>query len=151
MSTNHTDSKLILSDDDVKHAQNLKEILSELPLNKNYDFSVRLKGKTEAVTIPSAVFRDLLALLSKIEKKENAPDNIEISTTEAAKILNVSRPFVAKLMDEGRIPCRKVGSHRRVKYEDVIAFKQKDDRARQKVIDQLIRDAQEQDMGYNDT
>jgi excisionase family DNA binding protein len=141
MSANHTDSKLILSDADVKQAHDIKEIL----------FDLRARDKSEAVTIPSAVFRDLLTLLSKIEKKENAQDNLEISTTEAAKILNVSRPFVAKLMDEGRIPCRKVGSHRRVKYEDVTAFKQKDDRARQKVIDQLIRDAQDHDMGYNDT
>ena len=141
MSANHTDSKLILSDADVKQAHDIKQIL----------FDLHAREKTEAVTIPYAVFRDLLTLLSKIEKEENAQDNIEISTTEAAKILNVSRPFVAKLMDEGRIPCRKVGSHRRVKYEDVIAFKQKDDRARKRVIDQLIRDAQDQDMGYNDT
>ena len=141
MSANHTDSKLILSDANVKQAHDIKQIL----------FDLHAREKTEAVTIPYAVFRDLLTLLSKIEKEENAQDNIEISTTEAAKILNVSRPFVAKLMNEGRIPCRKVGSHRRVKYEDVIAFKQKDDRARKRVIDQLIRDAQDQDMGYNDT
>ena len=141
MSANRTDSKLILSDADIKQAHDIKQIL----------FDLHAREKTEAVTIPYAVYRDLLTLLSKIEKDENAQDNIEISTTEAAKILNVSRPFVAKLMDEGRIPCRKVGSHRRVKYEDVIAFKQKDDRARKKVIDQLIRDAQDQDMGYNDT
>ena len=141
MSANHTDSKLILSDADVKQAHDIKQIL----------FDLHAREKTEAVTIPYAVYRDLLTLLSKIEKDENAQDNIEISTTEAAKILNVSRPFVAKLMDEGRIPCRKVGNHRRVKYEDVIAFKQKDDRARKRVIDQLIRDAQDQDMGYNDT
>jgi len=141
MSANHTDSKLILSDADVKQAHDIKQIL----------FDLHAREKTEAVTIPYAVFRDLLTLLSKIEKEENAQDNIEISTTEAAKILNVSKPFVAKLMNEGRIPCRKVGSHRRVKYEDVIAFKQKDDRARKRVIDQLIRDAQDQDMGYNDT
>ena len=141
MSANHTDSKLILSDADVKQAHDIKQIL----------FDLHAREKTEAVTIPYAVYRDLLTLLSKIEKDENAQDNIEISTTEAAKILNVSRPFVAKLMNEGRIPCRKVGSHRRVKYEDVIAFKQKDDRARKRVIDQLIRDAQDQDMGYNDT
>jgi len=141
MSANHTDSKLILSDANVKQAHDIKQIL----------FDLHAREKTEAVTIPYAVFRDLLTLLSKIEKEENAQDNIEISTTEAAKILNVSRPFVAKLMDEGRIPCRKVGNHRRVKYEDVIAFKQKDDRARKRVIDQLIRDAQDQDMGYNDT
>ncbi len=63
-------------------------------------------------------------------------------------ILNVSRPFLIKLLDEGAIPHRKVGKHRRIRMEDVMAYKAAIDRDREAVLDQLVAEAQEQDMGY---
>jgi len=63
-------------------------------------------------------------------------------------LLNVSRPFLIKLLNEGTIPHRKVGKHRRIRMEDVIAYKTAIDEERMAVLDQLTREAQEQHMGY---
>lgn len=76
------------------------------------------------------------------------PENAELTTVQAAEILNVSRPFLIRLLEDGAIPHRKVGKHRRVRLEDVMAYKAESDRQREDVLDRLVRDAQEQDMGY---
>jgi excisionase family DNA binding protein len=67
---------------------------------------------------------------------------------EAAGVLNISRPYLIKLLDEGVIPHRKVGKHRRIRMEDVMAYKARDDREREAILDQLVGEAQKQDMGY---
>jgi excisionase family DNA binding protein len=76
------------------------------------------------------------------------PENAELTTVEAAGVLNVSRPFVIELLDEKKIPFRKVGKHRRIRMADVMAFKAAIDSERQSVPDQLAAEAQVQDMGY---
>lgn len=58
------------------------------------------------------------------------------------------RPYVVKLLDEGKIPSRTVGKYRRVRFDDLMAYKRKDDEARAKVLDQLTAEAQELGLGY---
>lgn len=63
-------------------------------------------------------------------------------------MLNVSRPYLIKLLEENAIPHRKVGKHRRIRMEDVMAYKTRIDRERESVLDQLAMEAQQGDMGY---
>lgn len=77
------------------------------------------------------------------------PENAELTTVQAAEILNVSRPFLIGLLESKAIPHHKVGKHRRVRMEDVMAYKDRIDREREAVLDQLVAEAQEHDMGYS--
>lgn len=76
------------------------------------------------------------------------PDDAEISTFQAADILNVSRPHVIKLLDDGAMPFSWVGTHRRIRLADVLACKDKKDRASDAAMDELVAQAQELKLGY---
>lgn len=72
----------------------------------------------------------------------------EISPREAAEILGVSRPFAARLFDEGRIPSRRVGTHRRALARDVIAYRDQQHAARRAALDELAAEGQRLGLGY---
>jgi excisionase family DNA binding protein len=76
------------------------------------------------------------------------PVHAEVSTQQAADLLKVSRPFLIGLLEARKIPCRLVGQHRRVRLDDLLAYKHKDDVDRRRVADHLTADAQELGMGY---
>ena len=117
----------------------------------NEPLILHIGDDAELLELPSEavkMLRDILAAMASGERVSVLTENPELSTFEAASILNVSRPYVIKLLDEQRIPSRKVGTHRRVRLDDLMAYKAQDDRGRQAAMDQLIREADEQDMGY---
>jgi len=95
-----------------------------------------------------ALLMDILEAMAAGRGVTIIPENAELTTVEAASTLNVSRPYLIKLLDDGVIPHRKVGKHRRIRMEDVMAYKMRDDREREAILDQLVAEAQEQDMGY---
>ena len=92
---------------------------------------------------------DILAAMASGQGVTLIPEDAELTTVQAADILHVSRPFLIKLLDEGQIPYRRVGKHRRIRMEDVMNYKQAIDQEREAVLDRLVEDAQEQDMGYD--
>lgn len=80
-----------------------------------------------AIELPPKALRfvaELLGLMGQRQAVTLVPQKHELSTQEAAAFLNVSRPFVVKQIESGRLPCRKVGRHRRVLFEDLLAFQQ---------------------------
>jgi excisionase family DNA binding protein len=105
----------------------------------------------EPVVVPASAMRLFLHLLTEMSQGNSVtliPTHAELTKQQAASLLNVSRPYVVKLLDEGKIPSRAVGKYRRVRFDDLMAYKQKDDDARAKVLDQLTAEAQELGMGY---
>ena len=90
------------------------------------------------------LLRNILEAIASGRGVTIIPDDAELTTVQAADVLNVSRPYLIKLLDEKAIPHRKVGKHRRIRMEDVMAYKVAIDQEREDVLDQLTREAQEQ-------
>ena len=72
----------------------------------------------------------------------------EISPREAAELLGVSRPFAARLFDEGRIPSRRVGTHRRAFVRDVLAYRDQQHASRRGALNELAEESQRLGLDY---
>ena len=76
------------------------------------------------------------------------PMDTEVTTQQAAEILNVSRPHVIKLLEKGEIPYKKVGSHRRILLQEVLAYESEIKLKRRKKLNKLAEEAQKLNLGY---
>lgn len=101
----------------------------------------RLVGPAgEEIAIPESIFYVLERVAEVMARGDSVtvvPVGKEMSTQQAADLLNVSRQYLVRLLDEGRIPHTKTGRHRRVRIEDVLAFKEQRDQERQASLDEL--------------
>lgn len=105
----------------------------------------------EVVIIPASAFRLLTDILTQMACGNAVtliPVHAELTTQQAADLLNVSRPFFISLIESDKIPYRKVGTHRRIRFDDLMTYKQAIDQARLQTLEELAREAQELDMGY---
>lgn len=102
--------------------------------------------KGESIALPETVFYVLERVVEVMARGDSitvVPVGREMTTQQAADLLNVSRQYLVRLLDEGRIPFRKTGKHRRLRIEDVLAFKAKRDedrRAGLRELSQLTED-----------
>jgi len=119
--------------------------------NRPLSFHVEAEREQPPIQLPAGAVSLLMDILEAMAAGRGVtiiPENAELTTVEAADVLNVSRPYLIKLLEDGALPHRKVGKHRRVRMEDVMAYKERIDREREAVLDQLAAQAQELDMGY---
>lgn len=108
-------------------------------------------GCKETVVLPSAAVRLLLDMLAQIAAGHAVsvvPIQAELTTQQAADMLNVSRPFLVSLLERGELPFHKVGTHRRVRFGDLLAYRRREQDARHQALDELARQGQELGLGY---
>ena len=106
----------------------------------------------EHIELPSGIITFLMDILEAIAAGQGVtifPENAELTAMQAADVLDVSLPFLIKLLKEKQIPHRMVGKHYRIRFKDVRDYMISIDAEREKVLDQLVAEAQKYDMGYS--
>lgn len=114
---------------------------------------VRAVGAPEsaAVELPAEARSLLLRILGHMANGDAVtvvPVAAEVTAQQAAEILGVSRPFVIRLVDDGKLACRLVGTHRRIPLADLLAFKNANRAERRAIAAELTAEAQELGFGY---
>ena len=140
---------------DVRHALESSRLLSRIIANrKKGTVQVHITGadrSDQSMSVPISAFRLLNDILSEMAQGNAVtliPVNAELTTRQAADLLNVSRPFLISHLEKGMLPFRKVGTHRRVMFKDVLAYKQNMDQKRIKTLEELSAVDQELGLGY---
>ena len=101
-----------------------------------------------SIELPVSVVNPLVDILTDISKGKQITDSESLTTQQAANLLNVSRPFLVKLIDSKHLPAYKVGRNRRIFKSDLLAYKENSLKERRKILQKLVDEAQELDLGY---
>ena len=129
----------------------LERFLRQHPDMQGASVTLTTDDSDTTVEIPGPALRLLVDILAQIANGNAvtvAPVHTELTTQQAADILNVSRPYLVKLLEERRLPFRRVGNRRRVLLADLIAYKRIDDAERRAVADELTAEAQRLGLDY---
>lgn len=124
-------------------AASAAEAIDVLPSAENTPPASRV-----TVELPAGLLGTVLDLLHQVALGNAVtivPIHAELTTHQAAKLLNVSRPHVVKLLDAGKIPFHRAGTHRRVRAQDLFEYKEQRDKAARTRMAELVAEAQ--DMG----
>jgi len=129
------------NDVDVALAQTASRALSHLA-GQGKAVHVEAVGETdrrkEAFVLPAAAVRLMLDMLGQMAAGHAVtvvPVHAELTTQQAAEVLGVSRPFLVGLLEQGKLPFHKVGTHRRVRYGELLAYKRQEHEARRHAFD----------------
>ncbi|MBD2039610.1 helix-turn-helix domain-containing protein [Microcoleus sp. FACHB-672] len=135
---------VVVKQQDAEPIRQLEQLLS-----KEASQAKLVGSNGEEVLIPEPVYHllcDIVHMMASGQAIHLIPQNHEVSTQEAANVLNVSRPYLVKLLEEGEIPHTKVGKHRRIRFEDLMAYKKQRDKKRSQLLDKLIEMTEDADL-----
>lgn len=157
MSSGHDLEMVLDSKEDVELAKAAQRcIISSLDHSKAVNIAIIEDGverlsDSPVLRLPPKVLRlfaDVLGSLAQGKAVVVMPKELDVTTQEAAMFLNVSRPYFVRLLEEGKIPFHKVGTHRRIRFEDVVQYKESRQKISQDALQTLADQAQEHGMGY---
>lgn len=109
------------------------------------------KNQPHAIELPTSAVRLLVDILTELAEGNAVkviPIHAEVTTQEAADLLNVSRPHIVKLLETSQLPFHKTGKHRRIRFADLMIYKTRRDAKSEEAMGELAKQAQELDMGY---
>ena len=131
--------------------EELERFLRQHPDGTAAQVSLTAADDGTTLEIPGHALRLLVDILAEIANGNAvtvAPVHAELTTQQAADLLNVSRPYLVKLLDERKIPYRRVGNRRRVPLSDLLDYKRRDDAKRRSIADELAAEAQRLGLDY---
>jgi excisionase family DNA binding protein len=140
---------MLPSEDEAVLAKETSRVLASRLRDAN-PLLFRIVGDTsrEPVKLPASAVRLLIRILEEMARGNAVtliPVQAELTTQEAADMLNISRPSLIQLLDEGKIDYRRVGTHRRVRFEGLMKYKRQADAARRAALAELA--AYDQELG----
>jgi len=103
-------------------------------------------GQSEDIILPGHIMAMLLKISTEMSQGKAIsliPINAELTTQEAANMMNVSRPHLVKLLEQEALSFHKVGTHRRIYLKDLLAYMEDNDKARRQSLDDLAALSQE--------
>jgi len=138
------------TEEEVKLAAESSRLLAAI-VGKGEETRLRLIDGDTDITVPISAIHLLMNLLNEMAQGNAVslvPVHAELTTQQAADLLNVSRPYLVKQLEAGKIEFHKLGRHRRIRFADLMAYKEQVDRKSRKALGALTAEAQEQGMGY---
>ncbi len=138
------------SEDDAKQAAEVSRKLAAI-IGHGDAARLRLIDGEEDITVPvGAVYllADILNQMAQGNAVSLVPIGHTLTTQQAADFLNVSRPYLVRLLETGKMPFTKVGRHRRIKFEELMKYMQRVDEESRQAADNLTRETQELGAGY---
>ena len=103
----------------------------------------------DQIELPASLYAVLSRAAHELSRGRGVailPVGMELTTQRAADLLNVSRPFLIQMLEQGEVPFHMVGTHRRIRLEDVLAYRRSRSEGRRQALRQLTEEAQELDI-----
>ena len=130
-------------------AAELSQMLDRFPVSKQSQIKIEIDGQDLILPVQALVLlRNLLDELARGNAVTIVPLHAELTTQQAADILNVSRPYLINLLERGELPFTKVGTHRRIEFKALMAYKNIVKKRSSSAMDELVQIAQETNLGY---
>jgi excisionase family DNA binding protein len=137
------------TDQDTRIARTSSEALAPL-LEENDAGEAHIRFWREGeqgadIVLPHSAVRILYSALQEMAKGHTVtllPVDAELTTNQAAELMRVSRPSLIKMLDENKLPYRKIGAHRRIRYEDVLTYLHIERARRKKVMEELVAETE---------
>ncbi|CRM21632.1 helix-turn-helix domain-containing protein [Pseudomonas sp. 24 R 17] len=156
MITNHLPKTILPLEKEVEAAvqgqRELASLLSTKFETQRIDIFDK-EDKPHTLVLPTSALRLLVDILGELaigNAVKVVSVHAELTSQEAADLLNVSRPHLVKMLEEGAIPFTKTGRHRRIRFSDLMAFKQRRDQESQDAMEELVRQTRELGLGYDE-
>jgi excisionase family DNA binding protein len=128
-----------------------RETSERIISNDNKVVKIKIEERGTFIAIPKKALTLLFDILSNMAQGKSItliPSDTVVSTQQAANMLNISRPHLVKLLEEGQISFKKVGSHRRIELKDILTYDKRLKEVRKEKLNFLAEQAQELNLGY---
>ena len=147
-----TENVFVTPDEEIaRSAEQLRAALRDIRQRHGRVVLADEEGDVKPIVLPDSIVELLARLFASLSRGEAlllSPAQKQLTTHQAAKFLGVSRQYLCRLLDQGRLPYTRVGTHRRIRLIDLLRYREEHHRARQQSLDELTRLTEDSGLEY---